>query len=181
MSSKDPLQIIMCISRTWTYPFWIKAQGSSRPYSISAHWSRAWRTRSETERTLPESAETSTTASKGWTTVRSHFRPLLISMHKLDVFLLSQALFPSSLLFVRLLLDRPKPWLHRRHHQGDVQLHWWRTDLPETHHGIQGLNHGCLQLFISCIQKHRAHRFLTPLKCRRDHLGIWLCREWIRL
>lgn len=92
MSSKDPLQIIMSISRTWTCPFWIKAQGSSRPYSNSAHWSRAWRTRSETERTLPESAETSTTASKGWMTVRSHFRPLLISMHKLGFLVKSTTL-----------------------------------------------------------------------------------------
>lgn len=176
MSSKDPLQIIMSISRTWTCPFWIKAQGSSRPYNISAHWSRAWRTRSETERTLPESAETFTTASKGWTTV-SHFRPLLISWSQTRCFLKSSTL-P---LFVRHLLDRPKPRLHRRHHQGDVQLHWRRTDLPETHHGIQGLDDSCLQLLISCIQKHRVQHFLTSLKCRRDHLGIWLCREWIRL
>lgn len=97
------------------------------------------------------------------------FQPPVDLYAQTRCFLVKSSTLP---LFVRHLLDRPKPWLHRRHHQGDVQLHWRRTDLPEIHHGIQGLDRASFQLFISCIKKHRVHRFLTPLKCRQDHLGI---------
>lgn len=87
------IPIFMSIVRAWTCPFWTRAQGSSKPCSISTLWSRVWRTRLEPVTTLHESAETSTTVNRGCTMVRRHLNCLVISMHILCIFLLVKHCF----------------------------------------------------------------------------------------